>query len=119
MIWIQIGSIVMLMGVVLGAFGAHGLKNVLSPEAKQIYQTAVLYHLIHGLALVVTGLLKVMKPEITGTKPAAVLFFIGIVLFSGSLYLLSLTGIKKFGMITPLGGLAFIVGWLMLALSAR
>lgn len=119
MIWIKIGSIVMVMGVVLGAFGAHALKNTLSPEAKQIYETAVFYHLIHGLALVAAGLFKVMKPEITGTKPAAIFFFVGIVLFSGSLYLLSITGVKKLGMITPLGGLVFILGWLTLAFSAR
>lgn len=119
MVWIRCGSVVMLVGVALGAFGAHGLKASLSPGAKQLYQTAVLYHLIHGLALIAVGWLTVLKPSAAFLKPAGWAFLLGIVLFSGSLYLLSITGMKKLGMITPVGGLAFLLGWLLLALSAK
>lgn len=119
MSWFQWGSWLMMAGVVLGAFGAHGLKDVLTPEAKQIYQTGVLYHLIHGLALLAVGWLATVKPESSSIKYAGLLFILGIFLFSGSLYLLSVTGIKKLGMITPLGGLAFIAGWACLALASR
>lgn len=109
----------MLAGVALGAFGAHGLKGTLSPESKQIYQTAVLYHLIHGLGLLAVGWIATLKPAERLPGYAGWAFVIGVVLFSGSLYLLSVTGIKKLGMITPLGGLAFLLGWLFLALAAR
>ncbi|MBI2094528.1 MAG: DUF423 domain-containing protein [Candidatus Omnitrophica bacterium] len=118
MIWIRYGSLFMLLAVALGAFGAHGLKDRLSIEAKQIYQTAVLYHLIHGLALLAVGWLTLIKPMDGNIRNAGWCFIIGIILFSGSLYLLSITEIKKLGMITPLGGLSFLLGWLLLALSA-
>ena len=118
MVWFRYGSLLMLLGVALGAFGAHGLKESLSAEGKPVYQTAVLYHLIHGLALLAVGWLATLKPMEPMIPRAGWAFVIGIVLFSGSLYLLSVTGIKKLGMITPLGGLAFLFGWLWLALSA-
>lgn len=119
MIWFRWGSILMLAGVALGAFGAHGLKQTLSPESKQIYNTAVLYHLVHGLGLLAVGWLASIKPAEPLVRYAGWSFVIGIALFSGSLYLLSITGIKKLGMITPLGGLAFLIGWFLLALAAR
>ena len=119
MVWIRYGSLMMLLGVALGAFGAHGLKDVLSSEAKQTYQTAVLYHFIHGLALLAVGWLAFLKPMHPLIRTAGWMFLLGIFLFSGSLYLLSLTGIKRFGLITPCGGLAFLVGWFCLALSAK
>ena len=108
----------MFLGVALGAFGAHGLKDALSEEGKKLYQTAVLYHLIHGLGLLAVGWLSVLKPGNVLVARAGWAFILGIVLFSGSLYLLSLTGLKKLGAITPLGGLAFLIGWFCLALSA-
>ena len=119
MLWIRWGSLMMFLGVALGAFGAHGLKDTLSQESKQVYQTAVLYHLIHGLALLAVGWLSTLKPQTALIDRAGWLFLIGTVLFSGSLYLLAITGMKKLGIITPFGGLAFLAGWLCLALAAK
>ena len=109
----------MFLGVTLGAFGAHALKDTLTPEGKTIYQTAVLYHLVHGLALLAVGWLSTLRPREPLVDKAGWAFVLGIVLFSGSLYLLSVTGVKKLGMMTPLGGLAFLLGWLCLALAAK
>ena len=119
MSWIRWGSVVMCLGVLAGAFGAHGLKGVISEESQRVYQTAVFYHLIHGLALLAVGWLATVKPEERLVAMTGWWFVSGIILFSGSLYLLSLTGIKKLGIITPVGGVAFLVGWVSLALAAR
>ena len=119
MIWIRLGSVLMFLGVALGAFGAHALKDALSQEGKAVYQTAVLYHFVHGLALLAVGWLAVLKPREPLIDRAGWAFVIGIVLFSGSLYLLAVTGAKTLGMITPLGGLAFLLGWLCVAVAAR
>lgn len=118
MSWVRSGSLLMFLGVALGAFGAHGLKGVLSAEGRPVYQTAVLYHLLHGLALLAVGWMATVKPNAPLVRQAGWAFVIGILLFSGSLYVLSLTGIKKLGIVTPFGGLAFLIGWLFLALSA-
>jgi uncharacterized membrane protein YgdD (TMEM256/DUF423 family) len=104
-------------GVGLGAFAAHGLKNSLSAEYLAIFHTGVTYQLVHTLALLGVALLATQIPGRLVTW-AGVSFVIGILLFSGSLYLLTLTGISKLGIITPLGGLAFLVGWLCLGLAA-
>lgn len=104
-------------GVALGAFAAHGLKARLSAEYLAIFHTGVTYQLVHTLALFGVALLAVHLPGRLVTW-AGVAFVIGIVLFSGSLYLLTLTGIGKLGIITPLGGVAFLVGWLCLGLAA-
>ncbi len=117
--WVRYGSLLMVLGVALGAFGAHGLKATLSDEARQSYQTAVLYHLVHGLGLLAVGWLATLRPTASLVRTAGWAFVIGIVLFSGSLYLLSVTVVKKLGIITPVGGLAFLVGWVCLALSAH
>ncbi|VXA92078.1 conserved membrane hypothetical protein [Pseudomonas sp. 8AS] len=104
-------------GVALGAFAAHGLKARLSAEYLAVFQTGVHYQLIHALALFGVALLLQRLPS--GLLQAAgSMFALGIVLFSGSLYLLTLSGIGKLGMITPLGGLAFLAGWLCLGLAA-
>ena len=97
--------------VLLGAFGTHGLENLLSPESLATWNTAVQYHMFHAAALFGTGLLIENHPGIPLLSRSAILFLIGIVLFSGSLYLLALTGFSILGMITPLGGLAFLGGW--------
>jgi len=114
--WISVGSLVMFLGVAFGAFGAHGLKSVLSTEMKAVYQTGALYHLVHGLALLFVGVLLSQKAhqliDLSGWA-----FLIGILLFSGSLYALSITGISKLGMITPFGGLLFLVGWALLLIT--
>lgn len=104
-------------GVGLGAFAAHGLKSRLTPEYLAIFQTGVQYQLIHALALFCTALLASHLPgRLVGW--AGALFTLGIVLFSGSLYLLTLTGVGKLGIITPIGGLMFLAGWLCLGLVA-
>jgi uncharacterized membrane protein YgdD (TMEM256/DUF423 family) len=117
--WFRYGSLVMFLGVVLGAFGAHALKDTLSQDGKSVYQTAVLYHLVHGLALLAVGWLAALKPREPMIDRAGWAFVLGILLFSGSLYLLAVTGVKKLGIITPFGGLAFLTGWICLALAAK
>jgi len=117
--WVRCGSVFMLLGVALGAFGAHGLKDVLSPEAKQTYQTAVFYQLVHGIGLLSVGWMSYLKTPSPLVRGAGWAFVVGILLFSGSLYAMSATGIKKFGIITPFGGLAFLIGWTFLAISAK
>jgi len=104
-------------GVALGAFAAHGLKSRLSAEYLAVFQTGVHYQLIHALALLAVALLALQLPGRLLTA-AGVLFVLGILLFSGSLYGLTLSGIGKLGMVTPLGGLAFLAGWLCLGLAA-
>ncbi|UUY09143.1 DUF423 domain-containing protein [Pseudomonas sp. J452] len=104
-------------GVGLGAFAAHGLKARLSAEYLAVFQTGVHYQLVHALALFGVALLAAHLPGRLLTA-AGSLFALGILLFSGSLYALTLSGIGKLGMITPLGGLAFLGGWLCLGLAA-
>jgi len=110
--FIIIGCINCFLAVALGAFGAHGLKTVLSTQALQTYQTGVDYHFLHALGLLAIGIIYREFPKV---NLAGWLMFAGIILFSGSLYVLSFTGIKALGMITPLGGLCFLMSWLWLA----
>lgn len=119
MIWIRIAAILMFVGVLLGAFGAHVLKQKLASDAMQVYQTATLYHFIHALGLLAVGWGCTMRPMDPLLRTAAWSFLAGILLFSGSLYLLAVTGEKKLGMVAPLGGFAFMAGWICLALAAR
>ena len=111
--WIRCASAIMLLGVALGAFGAHGLKNVLSDPMKAVFETGVRYQMIHGLALFVVAWLSShrISPVVNA---AGCCFFAGVLLFSGSLYLLSLTGVKLWGALTPVGGLVLLAGWLCL-----
>lgn len=99
------------MAVALGAFAAHGLRDRLSPELLNTFQTAVQYHMYHALALFGIGLLAVNYPSSTLLKYSGYLFFIGIILFSGSLYVLSISGIRWLGAITPIGGVSFLAAW--------
>ena len=115
--WLRAGSILMFLGVAAGAFGAHGLKSFLSPEMKQVYETGVKYQIYHALALLLLSVIAPRTPN-PWVERAGFSFLIGIFLFSGSLYALSLSGIKKFGFITPLGGLAFLAGWAFLSISS-
>jgi len=113
---IRLGALFGFLGVGLGAFGAHGLKDILSPYGVSIFEKAVLYHLIHAVALVALGGAAyggALRPSIV--SKVAILFSVGIVLFSGSLYLLAITELRWLGAITPVGGTAFIVGWFILA----
>lgn len=103
------------LAVMLGAFGAHALKARLTPDMLAIYQTAVQYHFWHALALGLIGLLALHLPASVALRAAGWLMVTGLVVFSGSLYALALTGIRLLGAVTPFGGLAFIAGWLTLA----
>jgi uncharacterized membrane protein YgdD (TMEM256/DUF423 family) len=112
-----VASLTLLVAVAAGAFGAHGLKRVLSADMLAVWHTAVLYQLVHGLGmLAIAGLgMRFGSPLLSS---AAGLMFAGIVLFSGSLYLLATTGVRWLGAITPIGGLAFILAWALVALAA-
>ncbi|MBL4584799.1 MAG: DUF423 domain-containing protein [Pseudomonadales bacterium] len=112
------GAVFAFIAVGLGAFGAHGLKTVLSVAQLGTYQTAVEYQFYHALALLLVAGIGFQFPQASGLKWAAVLFVAGTVLFSGSLYALVFTGIKILGAVTPLGGLCFLAGWLVLAFAA-
>lgn len=116
-IWLVLGAVGMALAVALGAFGAHGLKARLAPDLMAIYQTAVQYHVYHALGLLGVGLIARAYPDARGIRWAGAALLAGIVLFSGSLYLLALTDTRWLGAITPLGGLAFLGGWLTLAVS--
>jgi uncharacterized membrane protein YgdD (TMEM256/DUF423 family) len=112
-----VGAVAAFLGVTLGAFGAHGLRGRLSPEMFAVFQTGVQYHMYHALALlIVSGIMGRLSGWLIQT--AGWLFVAGIVLFSGSLYVLALTGITMLGAITPIGGLAFLLGWGCLAFAA-
>lgn len=104
--------------VTAGAFGAHALKARLTPDLLAVWQTAVLYHALHVLALLGVGLFMMLKPEAGAARIAAWLFVAGIVVFSGSLYALALSGIRVLGAVTPFGGAAMIAGWLVFAWAA-
>ncbi|MEK1940652.1 MAG: DUF423 domain-containing protein [Pseudomonas sp.] len=104
-------------GVALGAFAAHGLKSQLTADYLAVFQTGTHYQLIHALALLAVALLSLHLPGRL-LNAAGWMFCLGIVLFSGSLYLLTLTGISRLGIITPFGGLSFLAGWLCLGLAA-
>ena len=104
------------LAVGLGAFGAHGLESLLIQNGRlDTFETAVSYHFYHTLGLLGLGILALIKPEWKGLSLAAWGMFLGILIFSGSLYILSLTGITWLGAITPIGGVGFILGWLALA----
>jgi uncharacterized membrane protein YgdD (TMEM256/DUF423 family) len=104
--------------VALGAFGAHALRGRLSDYALGVFETAVQYQFYHSLALLGVGLLMLQLPGSALLKSSAWLFFAGILFFSGSLYLLAFSGLRWLGAITPIGGLAFIGGWLCLAAAS-
>jgi uncharacterized membrane protein YgdD (TMEM256/DUF423 family) len=106
----------MFLGVALGAFGAHGLKDILSDPMKAVFETGVRYQMIHGLALFIVAWLSSRTPS-SAVSMAGWCFLAGIIVFSGSLYLLSLTGVKTWGAVTPFGGLAFLAGWISLAFA--
>ena len=117
-LFIAIGAVAAALGVVLGAFGAHALKARLSPELLAVYQTGVQYHLWHALGLVAIGVVAVHLPASAPLKWAGWLMLAGIVLFSGSLYVLAATGTRWLGAITPFGGAALIAAWLAFAYAA-
>ncbi len=109
------GALLAALAVVCGAFGAHALRGVLAPERQAVYQTAVQYHFLHALGLLAVALTLERLPGQRLLRWAGGCMIAGVVLFSGSLYLLSLSGSGWLGAVTPLGGLAFIAAWLLLA----
>lgn len=113
--FVAMGSILMAVGVALGAFGAHALKDRLPPDKIATFRTGVQYHLIHALGLIAVGILAGSKPDSGLIEAAGWLQALGIALFSGSLYVLSVRSIRWLGPVTPIGGLAFIAGWGLLA----
>lgn len=116
---VGIGAALMLLAVLLGAFGAHALKTRLTPEMLAVYQTGVQYHLVHALGLMLVGVMCNMQvsDRVKSRKLALAAIFmgVGVVLFSGSLYALAITGMSVLGAITPLGGLCFITAWALVA----
>jgi len=115
--WMMLGAVLTMLSVAIGAFGAHMLKEKIGADAIAVYETGVQYHMIHAIGLLIIGLTAGQLGPSTKLKWAARLLFIGIIIFSGSLYVLSISGIKILGAITPIGGVAFIVGWLLLAID--
>lgn len=112
-----IGTVLSGLGVAIGAFGAHGLKNILELNNRiDTFETAVKYHMYHSLALILVGIIRLIKPEIQ-VHNIGYLFLAGIVIFSGSLYILSITNLKWLGAITPIGGALLIVGWVLLTIK--
>ena len=110
------GSAFLVLAVVVGAFGAHALKARLSNDMMEVYKTGVEYHFYHALGLLLIGVLSLHFPSAL-IHWSALFLSIGVILFSGSLYLMAVTGVKWLGAITPLGGLCFIVGWILLFIT--
>jgi len=115
-VWLVSASIFGFLSVALGAFGAHSLKNILDEYGKAIYEKAVIYQMFHASALFAVGLLQHLVKD-SSFSLAGWGFFVGVVLFSGSLYLLAITGMKWLGAITPIGGVAFLFGWIWFSIS--
>ncbi|MDI3326969.1 MAG: DUF423 domain-containing protein [Alicyclobacillaceae bacterium] len=117
-LFVVLGSIGAFLSVALGAFGAHALRSRISAEMLSIYQTGVHYQFIHSLALILVGVLAERLHAPGWTAGAGICFAVGILLFSGSLYALSTSGVPTLGLVTPFGGIAFLLGWLLLAGAA-
>jgi uncharacterized membrane protein YgdD (TMEM256/DUF423 family) len=115
--FLLIGALAGFIGVGFGAFGAHGLRNRLSPDMLAAFETGVRYQMYHAFAVLIVAL-AVARLDGWLVRGAGWAFTIGIVLFSGSLYVLTLTGVTSLGAITPVGGLAFLVGWGLLIAAA-
>ena len=105
------------LAVVFGAFGAHGLKHRLSADMLAVYHTGVQYQFYHTLALFGVALLMLQLPQSVALRWSAALFTAGIVVFSGSLYVLAISGVRWLGAVTPLGGVAFLAGWVLLGVA--
>lgn len=112
---LAVAALFLFAGVGAGAFGAHALKSRLDPEMMAVYHTAVQYHFWHALGLLAVGILLAQKPDSGALAVGAWLLAAGIVLFSGSLYALALTGVRAIGAITPVGGVVFLAAWFAVA----
>jgi uncharacterized membrane protein YgdD (TMEM256/DUF423 family) len=112
-LWLIISAVSGFTAVSIGAFGAHGLRETLTPQMLEVYKTGVLYQLIHSIVLLALTLNTVIK-----AKLPSIFFLLGIILFSFSLYMYSTSGIRLFAMITPIGGFCFLIGWLLIIYEA-
>ena len=110
------GAVLMALCVLLGAFGAHALKKSLSPEMLAVYKTGIEYQFYHSIGLLLIGMIG-FHVKSKWLNWSGILLLVGIILFSGSLYVLSITGVKALGAITPIGGLSFVAGWICLAVG--
>ncbi|HEX7375410.1 MAG TPA: DUF423 domain-containing protein [Steroidobacteraceae bacterium] len=117
--WIVVGAILMLLGVILGAFGSHLLAARLEPKQLASYQTGVLYQLLHALGLVLVGLVGQVSVPTRWLRASAALMAFGIACFSGSIYLMTAGAPRTLGMVAPIGGLSFMIAWASLALHVR
>lgn len=112
-VWLIISAVSGFTAVAIGAFGAHGLREKLLPEMLEVYKTGVFYQFVHTIVLLILSLTNFIKSNI-----APIFFLVGIILFSFSLYIYSTSGIKFFAMITPIGGICFLIGWLWIIVEA-
>lgn len=117
-LWLALAAGYGFLAVALGAFGAHALKARLAPDLLAVWRTAVEYHFWHALALLLLGVLARLQPGSAWLNAGGACFALGILVFSGSLYALALSGVRVLGAITPLGGLLLMGGWLCLLLAA-
>jgi uncharacterized membrane protein YgdD (TMEM256/DUF423 family) len=117
--WIATGAALMLLGVILGAFGTHLLATRLEPKQFASYQTGVLYHLLHALGLVLVGAIAQAGGETCWLRRSAIAMTVGIAFFSGAIYLITLGAPRTLGMVAPVGGLSFMVAWTLLAIHVR
>jgi len=115
--FLLIGALAAFLGVALGAFGAHALRARLSPQSLEVFETGVRYQMYHAFAVLIVAI-ALARLDGWIVRTAGWLFTVGIVLFSGSLYLVALSGVRTFGAITPIGGLAFLAGWALLVWAA-
>jgi len=115
--FLLLGALACMLAVLLGAFGAHALRGKLTADLLAIYQTAVQYHFWHALGLLAIGIVAMHLPASAALRWAGWLMLAGIVIFSGSLYLLAITGVRWLGAITPIGGTALIASWALFALA--
>jgi uncharacterized membrane protein YgdD (TMEM256/DUF423 family) len=113
--WTAVAAVLLALAVALGAFGAHGLRGKIDDYSMGIWERAVLYHFLHALGLLIVSIM----PRPAGINWPAWLLLCGVVLFSGSLYVLAVSGVRTLGAITPLGGVAFIAAWIALAIQHR
>ena len=116
-LFLSIGAVNAALAVMLGAFGAHGLKSRLAADMLDIFQTAVQYHFYHALGLLAVGILAIHYPESGYLRWSGWLMLAGILIFSGSLYILSISGARWLGAITPIGGVSFIASWILLLIA--
>ncbi|MBP2242549.1 uncharacterized membrane protein YgdD (TMEM256/DUF423 family) [Cytobacillus eiseniae] len=117
-LFIIIGAVNAFLAVALGAFGAHGLEKMVEPKYLETWKTGVTYQMFHATGILVIGVLLGKLPATALLSWSGWAMLIGIILFSGSLYILTLTGVSVLGAITPLGGVSFLIGWVLLIIAA-